>query len=84
MGWKPIFLFVCCWFCGVYLGWFGVFVGDIYLYVINCNMSGEIGAKYGEKLAVKSDVDDENRSKIGFLFMWTYNLFAGNGVWFRW
>ena len=46
-----------------------MFVGDIYLYVINCNMSGEIGAKYGEKLAVKSDVDDENRSKIGFLFM---------------
>ena len=45
-----------------------LFVGDIYLYVINCNMSGEIGAKYGEKLAVKSDVDDENRSKIGFLF----------------
>ena len=46
-----------------------LFVGDIYLYVINCNMSGEFGAKYGEKLAVKSDVDDENRSKIGFLFV---------------
>ena len=31
-----------------------LFVGDIYLYVINCNMSGEIGVKYGGKLAVKA------------------------------